>query len=112
MSVGDRGWAQRLLAWRAGVGPVLEAEISRVKYFVRGDRHKVVAWGRCGTLAVGAGSRLGCLDPWQRRGVHASLMRSGVAGVRMRRIVRWRRRWMCGYRVGGAEDLRVLLGSA
>jgi hypothetical protein len=38
------GWARELLAWRAGAGRLLTAEISAARYFVRGDRHEVLAW--------------------------------------------------------------------
>jgi hypothetical protein len=42
--VGDRGWAGVLLSWR-WAGPVLTAEISAVRYFIRCGRHEALAWG-------------------------------------------------------------------
>jgi hypothetical protein len=39
----DRGWARQLLEW-GWVGPLLTAEVSRAKYFVRADRHETTAW--------------------------------------------------------------------
>ena len=42
--MGDRGWAGRLLAWRAGPGRLLEAEVSRARYFVRAEPHEVLVW--------------------------------------------------------------------
>jgi hypothetical protein len=55
----DRGWAGRLLEW-TWRGVQLEAEISRVKYFVRGERHEVVAWAEvregCGRCRVKVGN--------------------------------------------------------
>ena len=36
-------WAQDLLCWR-WAGLQVEAEISRCRYFVRGERHEVLAW--------------------------------------------------------------------
>jgi hypothetical protein len=41
--MGDRGWACVLLSW-GWSGSVLTAEISAARYFVRGDRHEVLAW--------------------------------------------------------------------
>jgi hypothetical protein len=42
--MGDRGWAGELLSWRWR-GRHLEAEISRVRYFIRGEAHEIAAWG-------------------------------------------------------------------
>jgi hypothetical protein len=39
----DRGWAGVLLSWR-WAGSLLTAEISAARYFVRSERHEVVAW--------------------------------------------------------------------
>jgi hypothetical protein len=38
-----KSWAQRLLVW-GWVGPLLTAEVSRARYFIRADRHEVLAW--------------------------------------------------------------------
>ena len=40
--MGDSGWAGRLLSW-GWRGVLLEAEISRVKYYIRGERREVLA---------------------------------------------------------------------
>src|SRR5262245_27626082 len=40
----DRGWAQRLLAWREA-GPLLQAEVSRCRYFILEGIYETVAWG-------------------------------------------------------------------
>jgi hypothetical protein len=57
--VGDRGWAGRLLVW-CWRGVHLEAEIARVRYFIRGCRHEVVAWCEvrdvCGRVRVDVGT--------------------------------------------------------
>jgi hypothetical protein len=63
--VGERCWARRLLEWRAGSGPLVMAEISAARYFVRGDRHEVLAWcevrGPGGRYRVEIGSL--CVGP-------------------------------------------------
>jgi hypothetical protein len=64
------GWAGTLLSWR-WEGSVWRAEVSRARYFVRADRHKVFAWaevrdvgGRCrveiGTFATVAAAQVAC----------------------------------------------------
>jgi hypothetical protein len=42
MGRAERGWAQNLLTWR-WEGLQLTAEVSRAKYFIRGERHEVLA---------------------------------------------------------------------
>jgi hypothetical protein len=43
MGRAERGWAQNLLTWR-WEGLQLTAEVSRAKYFLRSERHEVLAW--------------------------------------------------------------------
>jgi hypothetical protein len=75
--MGDRGWAQRLLAWRAGVGALLTAEISAARYFIRGG-HEVIAWAEVrdldgrrrveiGVFRTVAAARAACEVDAQRR---------------------------------------------
>jgi hypothetical protein len=52
--VGERAWAQQLLSWEWR-GNELRAEISRAKYFVRGERREVLAW--CELRDVSGGRR-------------------------------------------------------
>jgi hypothetical protein len=40
--MGERGWAGDLLSWRRA-GASLTAEVSRARYFIRAERHEVVA---------------------------------------------------------------------
>jgi hypothetical protein len=47
-------WAQELLAWEWR-GLQLVAEISRCRYFVRGERHEILAW--CELRDVSGGRR-------------------------------------------------------
>jgi hypothetical protein len=58
--MGAGGWAGRLLEWRACGPQLLEAEISVARYFVRGDRHEVIAWAEvrdpCGRYRIDIGS--------------------------------------------------------
>jgi hypothetical protein len=42
--MGERGWAARLLEW-GWDGALLRAEVSVGRYYIRGERHEVVAWG-------------------------------------------------------------------
>jgi hypothetical protein len=48
--VGDRGWARQLLTW-SWAGPVLTATISAARYFIRVERHEVLAWAELRDLA-------------------------------------------------------------
>jgi hypothetical protein len=47
--MGARGWAGVLLSWRWD-GVLLTAEVARVRYFVRGERHEVIAWAEARDL--------------------------------------------------------------
>jgi hypothetical protein len=40
--MGGNGWAGRLLSWSVA-GPLLTAEVSRARYFIRAERHEVLA---------------------------------------------------------------------
>jgi hypothetical protein len=48
--MGDRGWAGALLAWRWD-GLLLRSEVSVARYFIRGDRHEILAWAELRDLA-------------------------------------------------------------
>jgi hypothetical protein len=95
--MGDRGWARVLLKW-TWRGVHLEAEVSRARYFIRGDRHEAVAWAEVrepgGRYRVEVGSfrsvgdaRAVCERDAERRCRRAAEERGGV-DVRISRSAR------------------------
>jgi hypothetical protein len=56
---GANGWAGTLLQWH-WTGALLTAEVSVARYFIRGERHEIVAWAEirdvCGRCRVEIGS--------------------------------------------------------
>jgi hypothetical protein len=60
----ERGWAGRLLVWWPVGRGLLAAEVAFGRYYIRGERHEVVAWGEAAGRGWGlpvCGGGAGCL---------------------------------------------------
>jgi hypothetical protein len=104
--MGD-GWAQELLAWRAGVGRVVSAEISAGRYFIRADRHEAIAHAEVRDVGGRRRVEIGSFRTVGEARAACERMLWGGAGGKRRSVVRL----MCGSGVVGAAEMLLLLGA-
>jgi hypothetical protein len=90
--VRDR-WAQQLLTW-TWHGNELRAEISRCRYFVRGERHEVLAWAEVRDVSGGRRVDIGSFPTVSAAKAACDLH----AAARCRRDRKSAGLWTCGLR--------------